>query len=322
MDEQQQQTPVSNEPVSAERQLGPAFPMPMVVAFAVCLALLAGTLWYGVSSMSAPVAEDIRKTQTAAAAGVFEAVPLTAKAVIVYDAKEQAVLFEKNAQTQLPLASLTKAMLALVAVETLLDDALIPITPEALAAEGDTGFGPGEEWALQNLIDATLIPSSNDGAYALAIASGNGSVPRTVSLMNKRARELGLSNTYFLNPTGLDESASMAGAYGSAHDIALLLSYLALTEPAVLDGTTRDGMLLTSENGIEHTAVNTNEALGQIPGLIGGKTGYTDLAGGNLAVVFDAGLGHPIVVVVLGSTQEGRFEDVRMLVRATRETLR
>lgn len=307
--------------MSVEHQLGPVLPMPMVVAFAMCLVLLAGTLWYGMSSMSGPVARNAEGAQVAAAASVFEEVPLIAKSAIVYNATKQETLFDKNAQAQLPLASLTKMMLALVAIETLADDALIPITSTALAAEGDTGLRSGEEWGLQNLIDATLIPSSNDGAYALALASGNGSVETTVASMNKRAREIGLANTYFLNPTGLDESPTMAGAYGSARDMAFLLSYLALTEPAVLDGTTRDGMLLASENGIEHTAVNTNTALGQIPGLIGGKTGYTELAGGNLAVVFDAGLGRPIVIVVLGSTQEGRFDDVRALVRATRESL-
>lgn len=297
--------------------------MPTVVAFALCLMALAGVLWYGLASMSAvPIAGDPVEIQTASAASAFADVPLTAKSAVVYDAKEQKVLFEKNAQAQLPLASLTKVMLALVAIETLADDALIPITTEALSTEGDTGLTIGERWTLQNLIDATLVPSSNDGAYALALATGDGSVATTISLMNKRARVLDLANTYFLNPTGLDESPTMAGAYGSARDIALLMSYLALTEPAVLDGTTRDGMLLTSENGFEHAAVNTNTALGQIPGLIGGKTGYTELAGGNLAVVFDAGLGNPIAIVVLGSTQEGRFDDVRTLVRAAREVLR
>jgi D-alanyl-D-alanine carboxypeptidase len=74
-----------------------------------------------------------------------------------------------------------------------------------------------------------------------------------------------------------------------------------------------------SEDGFIHTAENTNKQVYSFPGLLGSKTGYTDYAGGNLAVVFDAGLNHPIAVVVLGSSLDGRFTDVRKLVDATAE---
>ncbi len=295
--------------------------MPATIAAALCLVLFAGAFWFADALPNPTNTLTTARASQAAAAAAIGDVPLTARAAIVYDAHQRKVLFAKNADAQLPLASLTKLMLALIAVETLPSDDAITVTSQALTAEGDTGLRAGEVWALQDLIDATLIPSSNDGAQALALALSNESTTRAVLLMNRRARELGLASMFFVNPTGLDESTSMAGAYASAHDVALLLAHLALHEQAILDGTTRDDMLLTSESGITHEAVNTNEALGQIPGIIGGKTGYTDLAGGNLAVAFDAGLGHPIIVVVLGSTQQGRFEDIKTLVQAARTTL-
>ncbi len=316
MDREQQQ-PQTEERIPHERELGPVLPMPMIVTLVFCLALLGGALWFGGGLPALPDTAN----QTASVAQSIINVPIQARAAIVYDAKTQRVLFAKNVDAQLPLASLTKVMLSLVAVETLRSDAHVQITPEALSAEGDTGLRVGESWALQDLIDATLIPSSNDGAQALAFAIGNGDMAPAVSAMNKHARELAMTQTYFLNTTGLDESPTMAGAFGSARDYAKLLSYIVERQPTVLDGTTRDGMLLASEGGTPITAVNTNEALGQIPGLIGGKTGLTDLAGGNIAVAFDADLGHPIIIVVLGSTQEGRFDDVRTLVRSAREAL-
>ncbi|MEK7628396.1 MAG: serine hydrolase [Patescibacteria group bacterium] len=253
--------------------------------------------------------------------------PVTAHAAYVYDASTGRVLFEKNANAQLPLASITKVMLALVAHETIPLDAVVHIRATALGSEGDTGLHAGEEWQLQDLIDATLVPSSNDGALALAYETGNrlpgdeDPVKKTVEAMNRKARALGLAQTYFLNPTGLDESLTTAGAYGSARDIAALLHYAIRERPEALQGTARDGTLLMSLSGIEHVTHNTNVSIPEIPGLLAGKTGFTDLAGGNLAVVFDASIGRPIFVVVLGSTHEGRFQDVERLVQLARDNL-
>lgn len=262
-----------------------------------------------------------REGQFAAAEFAADAPEIRARAAVVYDITRDTFIYERNADAQLALASLTKIMLALVATREIPADTTVSITPEALKTEGDTGLRVGERWKLQDLIDATLIASSNDGAQALALAVGQGDAWKTVIAMNKLARAVDLPSMYFLNPTGLDESNTQAGAYGSAKDFARLLAYALKNQPDLLDGTARDGMLITSDSGIEHTAINTNEALGQIPGLIAGKTGTTDLAGGNLAVVFDMSIGRPIAIVVLGSTYEGRFEDVRTLVHLARKTL-
>ena len=163
----------------------------------------------------------------------------------------------------------------------------------------------------------TLAVSSNDGAYAIATAAS----PNFVEKMNEKAKILGLSSMRFYNPTGLDESLTKSGAYSSASDVAKLFSYTLQKHPEIFNAT-RDARFTTSSlDKIKHTAVNTDEEINNIPGIIGSKTGFTDMAGGNLAIVYDASINYPIVVVVLGSTYDGRFDDVRALVRAANQTL-
>lgn len=266
-----------------------------------------------------------------AATAVLPSQPeVLATSAVVYDIREREVLYAKNPYTQLPLASITKVMTALVAREVLARNAIITISAQSLSREGESGFSVGEEWDMQALTDLTLVTSSNDGAEALKEAAAPRIVERYpaaprdnafVWRMNQIAQEIGMSQTFFLDATGLDISESQASSYGSALDVARLFSYALSAQPDTLASTAKDGFLVNSTNGSEHTANNTNKALGEIPGLIAGKTGYTDLAGGNLAIVFDAGLQRPIIVVVLHSTQEGRFEDVERLVSYARERI-
>jgi len=265
-----------------------------------------------------------------ATADYFSDLELIGNAAIVYDVKKGKILFHKNAGKQLPLASITKLMLVAVADEVLDGDTPVIITERALAREGDSGFFQNEIWKAKDLMDFTLIESSNDGAEALAEAAESRirakylNAPRAhaaVWRMNEKARELTLPQTYFTDVSGLDESETMASAYGSARDVAQLMLYVLREIPHILSATARDGVLLQSTNGLVHEASNTNNALGEIPGLIGGKTGFTDIAGGNLVVAFDVGLGRPIIAVILGSTQDGRFVDMKKLVDATRKTI-
>ena len=188
----------------------------------------------------------------------------------------------------------------------------------------------GEKWRARDLLDFTLLVSSNDGAASLAAAAGlvfSGSGQNTestitdvatrendfVGKMNEKARSLGLVQTYFLNETGLDLQSQVSGAYGSARDVANLLAYAVEKYPDLFEATRQPTLKVSPLDGKSREAKNTNEAVLKIPGLIASKTGYTDLAGGNLAVLFDAGLGHPIAIVVLGSSEQGRFADVEKL---------
>jgi len=233
---------------------------------------------------------------------------LIAKAVVVYDVKANKILFEKNANAPLALASLTKLMAAEAILATEDEGTTITITSADLAPEGDSGLIVGEVWTLKNLLTFGLVASSND---AMAAAASGGGIEGTVEKMNNLAQVFGLTSMHFANPTGLDTSSTTAGAYGSARDMALLVSDFLRQYPVLFSATVNETTPMKA----------TAEPILDIPGLIGAKTGYTDLAGGNLVAAFDIEVGHPIVVVVLGSSREGRFTDVRNLIDAARAVL-
>ncbi|OGG71801.1 hypothetical protein A3A35_02675 [Candidatus Kaiserbacteria bacterium RIFCSPLOWO2_01_FULL_51_21] len=256
---------------------------------------------------------------------LFKDLSLEAKAVIVIDWSRNQVLFEKNANAQLPLASLSKLMTVVVADEVLPKGSAVTIRPKDAKQSDNAPLRAGEQWRLKDLLDFTLIGSSNSGASALAseaTAALHGETeekniqPSSVFLerMNQKAAELGLSQTYFLNETGLDQSSEVPGNNGSARDMAKLLGYIITSRPELLDATRYPEFSAVTVGNTRYRVQNTDTALGHIPGLIGSKTGLTDLAGGNLAVAFDAGIEHPIIVVILGSSQEGRFVDIQKLV--------
>jgi len=251
-------------------------------------------------------------------------ISVSAEAAYVLDVQTGKVLFAKNENDVLPLASVTKLMTALLASEILSEKTTIGVTRDAIRQEGDSGLLGGETFSRQTLNDMVLMTSSNDGAYALAEAAGSelaGSVDvgAFVEAMNIRAAQLDLNSLLFYNPTGLDISENQAGAFGSAKDVAHLMSYIVSNYPNILASTKETTTRFYNQNGDYHNAQNTNSTVERIPGLIGSKTGYTTLAGGNLVVAFDVGLNHPIVIVVLGSSRDGRFEDVLKLTKATQQ---
>ena len=274
------------------------------------------------------------QTQAAAATatlGPFDGIGIEADAAIVIDMQSGKTLYEKNADVQLPIASLTKVALILAVAEVLSLDSIITI-PYYAGGAGESGhLLKGSEWRVRDIIDFTLVASSNNGAEILADAA-NASLSEhypeapedaaTLFRMNDMALSLGLQSAFFLNVNGLDLSETLAGAYGSARDVATLYAYAAGSDPSLFAETARNGVLLTDANGTDtQNAVNTNDAQGAIPGLIMGKTGTTDLAGGNLAIVFDMGLAHPVVAVVLGSSDKGRFTDMQTLVASARKSI-
>ena len=294
------------------------------------LAVLAILLAFGLSVVSAP--SGLAENQVAGVAKSWEKyftdIALIGKSAVIIDLTSGETLFELNPDAQLPLASLTKVPLVLVVSEVLPPEFVITIPRDIPQIGSFETLTAGEPWPVREVIDFTLITSSNDGAEILAEAAG-GAIRRAHTeapakepalwRMNALAQELGLAQTYFLNVSGLDVSTTLAGAYGSARDMATLFAHAYKTNSALFSGTARGNVLLTSEYGTNRTvAYNTNAAEAAIPGLIMGKTGFTDLAGGNLAVVFDLGLAHPVVAVILGSTKEGRFTDMQKLVEATR----
>ena len=252
-------------------------------------------------------------------------VSIQGAAAFVWDVREERALYKKNADAVLPLASITKLMTTLLTYELFDPEQRTTLPLAAILQSGDAGLFAGEEFTTKELQELALISSSNDAAFALGASVGEALGDRDptaqfVTGMNIRAEELGLESLSFKNTTGLDLSVSEPGAVGSARDVSFLMEYIIENHPALLDATTQSGTRVYNTAGAYHEAFNTNEMVGDIPNLLGSKTGFTDLAGGNLTVAFDAGLDRPIVITVLGSTREGRFNDVAILIEAIQES--
>jgi len=245
----------------------------------------------------------------------FETLSLKARSAVVWDVVGRKVLYSFNEEAQLPMASLAKLMTALIAVESLPEGTVVTVAKGDVEREGDSGLLVGERWHLNDLVDLTLTSSSNDGASALASAVD--ASPVFTERMNSKVEELGMAQTYFINESGLDVSSGISGAYSSAKDIALLIDYILKKHPRLFKATGYGMLALTSLDDIDHEIKNTNEMVAVLPGIIASKTGFTDLAGGNLVIVFEAGPVYPIVVVVLGSTLEERFSDIEQLIWAS-----
>lgn len=270
------------------------------------------------AALSAAVAEAL------AAQSAFSTVALIGQGAIVKDIDTGAVLYAHNADAQLPLASLTKVPLVLAVSEVLDPESVVTIPNDTAYNSKATPLYVGDRLRTKDLISYTLVSSSNDGAQILADVADEAlrakyqtAAPEAaVWRMNDLSRQLGLRSTYYLNPTGLDESETQSGAYGSARDMATLFSYALSHDPSLFADTATTSIEITSLDGHVVRASNTDRVLESMPGILMGKTGFTDLAGGNLVVIFFSH-GKHYVAAVLGSTAEGRFSDIRQLMAAT-----
>ncbi len=242
-----------------------------------------------------------------------QALEINAEAALAMRADGGRVYYNKNIETRRPVASLTKLMTAIIVLENYNLEEIIKVSAAAVRREGSRGeLRPSEEITARALLNMMLIDSSNDAAIALA---DKNSV--FVSLMNKKAKELGLLNTHFTNPDGLDEDDN----YSTAVDIAKIFSYLANNYPAVFDILKTENMIVYSADGkITHRLKNTNALLGSISEIRAGKTGYTDKAGGSLALLvssFHFGDENNIITIVLGSPD--RFGESEKLIQWLKE---
>lgn len=279
--------------------------------------LLLILLLVGVSYLAPKKEQDIAIAPEITLPNAFEGVQIRGESAIVYDLNTGEALFALEEETQLPLASLAKLLTTHLATTKLGENGYVRITLEDLRTEGDSGLLASETWKVGDLARFALISSSNDGANALvrALSAREGKTPAT--LLSQAAVSLALPQTFALNGTGLDANTQMSGAYGSAKDIALLLGAMYKENRDLLLDSSQSAGVFFSAEGFEHHASTTNNLANSLPQLVGAKTGYTDLAGGNLAVLIEVAPTRPVAVVVLGSTRDGRFGDVEKLVERT-----
>jgi D-alanyl-D-alanine carboxypeptidase len=250
-------------------------------------------------------------------ASAFDTATVQAKAYVVYDLVDQKVIAAKNADTRLPLASVSKIMMAITALDHHDANTKITIRPESIEDGYDLGLKKGQVWTLMELLKYTLTISSNDGAHA--IADGLGGRKQFVAEMNEEATKLGLPFV-FTDPAGLDVGSAIGGI-GTPLDVAKLFGIAFNRYPEIFEATTRARVTVYAGNDRLTGVPNTNQDIINLFGAEASKTGFTDSAGGNLAVIVDIALGHPVAIVVLGSTHEDRFSDTETLYKALQKSI-
>ena len=229
-----------------------------------------------------------------------------ARAYLVENAQTGDVLLARHAHDRLPIASLTKLMTVLVVLDRTKPDAVVSVDPDAAGVTGSTiRLRAGERLRVRDLLAGALIQSANDSAVALAEYAGGGDSAPFVALMNQRAQALGLRDTRFARPDGLDTP----GHYSSAWDVTRL-ALEAMKRPIVRRLVRQESATISGGRTL-HT---WNDLLGEFPGVFGVKTGHTSSAGWS-EVAAVRGNGVTLYVTVLGSPSRGtRNADLEELI--------
>ncbi len=293
-----------------------------IYGFAVCLVvlmpLISTTL---VEKVSTPLVQEIEIKKPISGSifnkNVFSNVVVEGGAYIVYDIIGNEVIASKNQDAILPLASLTKIMTAVSSTLHKDKTEKVAISQKSIEDGYDLGLKKNQVWQLGELLKYTLVFSSNDGARAVADSFGTRN--SFVAQMNNDAKSLGLGFV-FTDPAGLDIGSSVGGL-GNVLDVAKLFAIARNSIPELLDATTKKRATMRSLNEKIVGIPNTNQSIEELFGAEGSKTGFTDIAGGNLGVIVDITVGHPVVLVVLGSSREGRFKDIATLYTALQKSL-
>ena len=204
-------------------------------------------------------------------------ISVSAQSAVLISADTSAVLYDKNAEQQLSMASTTKIMTALLALEEAerSDDPVVSVTEEMVAVEGSSmGLQAGYELTLTNLAAGMLLASGNDAANAAALYL-SGTQEKFADRMNRRAEELGMENTHFVTPSGLDDEEH----YSTAYDMALLAQEALKNESfrKLCSSSTYQVTFAQPEQKVSYT--NHNKLLRLYEGCIGVKTGFTKKSG-------------------------------------------
>jgi len=238
-------------------------------------------------------------------------VEINSESAIAFDVGTDAVLYSKDSNKKLPIASLTKIMTALIVLEKNDLNEIVTVSQKAFKVEGKKeSLTIGEKITVESLLKMMFVSSNNIAATALAEHTG-GNLDDFVVLMNRKAELLGLNDTVFYNPTGLDQENNNIS---TAYDISQLVDY-SLNSPLIWEYSRIQYITLSSLDGkIKHRIKNTNFLLGKFKNITGGKTGYTIEAGECLLLIIgEPKDNHRVITVVLNA--EDRFLETERLVR-------
>lgn len=230
---------------------------------------------------------------------------LSAEGVYVVDLASFTPLLEKNSRRRFLPASTTKIITALVVSDSYAADTVL--TVKRVIDEGQTmELVKGEQMTLENLLYGLLVHSANDAAYVLADNYPTG-YDGFITAMNQKAQQLGMRDSSFANPAGLDDRRQQTSPY----DLALAGRKL-LTNPELKKIVSIKNITVSDVDFTRfHRLANINKLLGEVPGIGGLKTGYTEEAGENLVTLYKKN-GHQFLIVILKS--QDRFEDTKQLI--------
>jgi D-alanyl-D-alanine carboxypeptidase len=235
---------------------------------------------------------------------------ITAEAAFFVDTSSGEILFEKNSEQRYPIASLTKIMTAIVALEKMPLDREINISDYAAGMEPDKMFlKAGDKLTVKELIQGLFLVSANDAAEALA-ESTTGRRAEFLQMMNSKAKNLGMDNTYFINPSGLQEDGMKQ--YSTAKDVALMSHYAIHNFPFLVD-ITKEPRIYIAEND-QHGPYDLFSGINLVTtydGVLGFKTGYTPEAGLTLVTLARRD-GKEVLGILLGCTN--RRDDAKRLL--------
>ena len=282
-----------------------------LLLFCSLLLPLSALGYEGVTTTDFPLLDEETAQPTAGIAAPEGDLAVAAKSAILLEQSTGTVLYEMDADVQMPPASITKVMTLLLVMEAI-DAGKFGYDDQVSASEYACAMGgsqiwlePGETMTVDELLKATAISSANDAAAALGEYVA-GSPDAFINMMNERAAQLGMKNTHFVNPNGLDAE----GHVSSARDIAIMSCEL-LKHPDITKYST---VWMDSLRGGATQLVNTNKLVRFYEGATGLKTGTTDGAGSCLSASATRG-GLSLVAVVMGcETSNDRFASARTLL--------
>src|SRR3989344_5217402 len=233
---------------------------------------------------------------------------ISAKAALFVNTHQGKVLFEKNIHEKLPIASLVKVMTVLIALEHKGMNDEFQVSQKAADMEPDKMFLiAGEQLSLKELLYGVFLVSANDAAEVLAQAS-TGNREEFLDLMNSKASQLGMKNTYFANPTGLDEDIN--NSYSTVYDLSILTRYLIREFPELVNISKTEHIFIpASKDHQDYDMYSGINLLTTYPGVVGFKTGYTPEAGLTLITLAQKDE-YEVIGVLLGT--ENRRDEARV----------
>ncbi len=263
-----------------------------------------------VHSEKLKMANNFWTPKEVSASGDDDLSDLTAQAAFFVETGSGQVLFEKNAHDRLRIASLTKIMTMIVGLEQMPPSRMLLVTEEASDMEPDKMYlGAGEKLSFEEVLQGMLLVSANDGAEAVA-ENATGRRSEFIQLMNSKARNIGMKDTRFINPTGLEEDGREH--FSSAYDVSLMSYYAIHTFPFLTDISKQPHIYIpATDTHKEYDLYNGVNLLTTYEGVVGFKTGYTPEAGLTLVTVARRE-GKEVIGVLLGCTN--RRDDAKRLL--------